>query len=78
MLATRRTRIGRDLLELVAAGTYLTDGERLLRVERGFADPDANGLALLEDCGTLEMYVLSANELCTQKLEFVSRSSRGD
>jgi len=73
MLATRRTRIERDLLELVATGTYLTDGIRLLRVERGFADPDAHGLALLEDCRTLETHVVSANELCTLELEFVSR-----
>ena len=73
MLATGRTRIGRDLLQLVATGTYLTDGERLFRVERGFADPEAHGLALIEDCRTLETYVFSADELCTQQLEFVSQ-----
>ena len=75
MLTTRGTRTQRELLQLVDTGTYLTDGQRLLRVERGFSDPAAHGLALLEDCRTLETQVVSANELCDLELEFVRHPS---
>ena len=68
MLTTRVARTRREMLELVATGAYLTDGERLLRVERGFADPEAHGLAMLEDCRTLEIYVVSAHELLTLEI----------
>ena len=77
MVMARGTRTRSEVLQLVQAGAYLTDGERLLRVERGFADPDAHGLALLEDCRTLETHPVSANEICTLEIDLVRRPSHG-
>jgi hypothetical protein len=71
MLATKGTRVRKEMLERLEAGTYLTDGRRLLRVVGGFADPGVHGLALLEDCRTLEKHAVSADQLCRLELELV-------
>jgi hypothetical protein len=70
MLGTKASRVQRDSVEWVEPDTYLTDGSRLLRV-MGSADRLRGGLALLEDCRTLETLTVTADELRVLQLELV-------
>ena len=51
------------------AGVYLTDGRQLFRVVALLTPPDDTGSAELEDCMTLEVLELTADELWRMQLE---------
>jgi hypothetical protein len=81
MLAIRSRHIPRALPEAMPkAGTYLTDGQRLFRVIRGFASPiegSEGSFALLEDCRTFEAHPFTPSELWSMELRRVGSTLRG-
>jgi hypothetical protein len=58
--------------DIPPAGTYLTDGATLLRVERSFTAIAGNPLVELEDCRTLEIILCPARRLPVLALRRVS------
>jgi hypothetical protein len=66
-----KDRRGNELERIVGESSYLTDGEHLFRVLRGFEDPPEDSFALLEDCLTLEAQAFTPEELWRMQVEAV-------
>jgi hypothetical protein len=66
-----KNRRGNDLERMVEESSYLTDGQHLFRVLRGFEDPAEDSFALLEDCLTLEAQAFTPEELWRMQMEAV-------
>jgi hypothetical protein len=71
------TRLSRRQITAVCLtpDSYLTDGQRLLRVVSQFDARAENAFACLEDCRTLEVRPYSPGELDAMRLRPVARSA---
>jgi len=63
--------------QVLARGSYLTDGQRLFRVVSQFPSRLEPPIALLEDCQTLEVTPYSPDELYEMGLQLVRAGVAG-
>jgi hypothetical protein len=61
----------RDRVAMPLAGSYLTDGTSLFRVECILARTEDDALVELEDCTSLELIVCSARRIATLDMRLV-------